>query len=220
MEPPSHHELLCVTPDATPDEIRASYRRLIRIYHPDVAGEAGIAMTRRLNDAQEALLNPDAARAHTPPSRPSATRAPSASFQREWAPPHRTRPTAPKKRTSAEWMIVAAIAVGVIVVSTIAVLAFTYSGPIGFNVRVLPAVIMALVWLTGGLRKPPMAGFLLLGFGILIWPLSAAGVEPLTIFASTIPAYVWVLLTVSFAAVIALRTAAPRAAWPRHGKTA
>ena len=220
MESPSHHELLCVTPDATADEIRASYRRLIRIYHPDVAGDAGAAMTLRLNEAQEALLNPGSARPRTAPSRPSATRPPSASFQREWAPPHKTRPSAPKPRTSAEWMIVAAVAVAVVVVATVAVLVFTYSGPIGVTPRILPAIIMALVWVTGGLSKPPMIAFLLLGFGILLWPLAAGGVAPFGGLATAIPPFVWILLTLSFAAVIALRTAAPRAAWTRRSRTA
>ena len=58
MESPNHYEVLCVTPDATAAEIRTSYRRLIRNYHPDVAGAAGAAMTLRLNDAQASLLDP------------------------------------------------------------------------------------------------------------------------------------------------------------------
>ena len=58
MEPPSHYELLCVTPEATAEEIRTSYRRLIRMYHPDAAGAAGAAMTLRLNEAQRVLLDP------------------------------------------------------------------------------------------------------------------------------------------------------------------
>ena len=58
MESPNHYEVLCVTPDATAAEIRTSYRRLIRIYHPDVAGSAGSAMTLRRNDAQASLLDP------------------------------------------------------------------------------------------------------------------------------------------------------------------
>jgi hypothetical protein len=113
-------------------------------------------------------------------------------------------------------MIVAAIAVVAIVVSTVTVLAFTYSGPIGVTPRILPAIIMALVWVTGGLSKPPMIAFLLLGLGILLWPLSASSTGLLAPLATSIPVYVWVLLTVSFAAVIALRTAGPRAAWPRR----
>src|ERR1700712_499315 len=145
MDSPTHHELLCVSPDATADEIRASYRRLIRIYHPDVAGAAGAAMTLRLNEAQDALLNPNSFkptyRPTTPTAKPSPTRAPSASFQREWASPHKTRPVR-KTRSNGEWMIVAIAAVAVIVVSTIVVLAFTYSGPIGFSVRVLPAILI------------------------------------------------------------------------------
>src|ERR1700712_1539651 len=74
MDSPTHHELLCVSPDATADEIRASYRRLIRIYHPDVAGDAGAAMTLRLNEAQDALLNPSSYRASSAGSRSSNQR--------------------------------------------------------------------------------------------------------------------------------------------------
>lgn len=58
MDTPNHYELLCVTPQATADEIRSAYRRLIRVYHPDVATEAGEAMTQRLNEAQQQLLDP------------------------------------------------------------------------------------------------------------------------------------------------------------------
>jgi hypothetical protein len=238
MEPPSHHELLCVTPDATADEIRASYRRLIRIYHPDVAGAAGAAMTLRLNEAQEALLNPGAARSST--GRPSASKPTprstsrsssrsSSNFQREWAyaesGAHQTRasrprPAASKPRTSAEWMIVAIVAITVIVASTIAVLAFTYSGPIGVTPRILPAIVMALVWMAGGLSRPPMITFLLLGFGILLWPLAASNVQPFVGLATAIPTFVWALLTLSFVAVVVLRTASPRAAWPRRSRMA
>jgi hypothetical protein len=239
MESPSHHELLCVSPGATADEIRASYRRLIRIYHPDVAGDAGAAMTLRLNEAQDALLNPGSYRASSAGSRSSNQRGPgsqrssgsqgstsyssaprssSANFQREWAPPHQTRP-ARSPRTSAEWMVVALVSIGVIVVATIGVLGYTYSGPIGLSVRIVPAIIMALVWMTAGLSKPPMATFLLLGLGVLLWPLSAASVGPLGVLSSAIPPVVWVAIALSFVAMIMVRTAAPRAAWPRRNST-
>jgi hypothetical protein len=240
MESPSHHELLCVSPGATADEIRASYRRLIRIYHPDVAGDAGAAMTLRLNEAQDALLNPGSYRASSAGSRSSnqrgsgssqrasgsqsgtsyasAPRSSSANFQREWAPPHKTRP-ARSPRTSAEWMVVALASIGVIVVSTIVVLGYTYSGPIGLTVRIVPAIIMALVWMTAGLSKPPMATFLLLGLGVLLWPLSAASVGPLSVLSTAIPPVIWAAITLSFVAMILVRTAAPRAAWPRRNST-
>ena len=175
-------------------------------------------MTLRLNEAQDALLNPNSFkptyRPTTPTAKPSPTRAPSASFQREWASPHKTRPVR-KTRSNGEWMIVAIAAVAVIVVSTIVVLAFTYSGPIGFSVRVLPAILIALVWTTAGLQKPPMATFLLLGLGVLLWPLSAASVAPFSVFATAIPTPIWCIVTVAFVAMIVLRTASSRASWTR-----
>lgn len=50
------YELLGVTPDAAPEEIRAAYRKLCRAYHPDGGGTA--AMFRQLQNAYEELSDP------------------------------------------------------------------------------------------------------------------------------------------------------------------
>ncbi len=55
------YDILGVSPDAAPDEIRAAYRRLAKQYHPDVnpdpgAGERFIA----IQQAYETLIDPDA----------------------------------------------------------------------------------------------------------------------------------------------------------------
>ena len=57
----TYYEILGVAPDATPDEIRAAYRRLAKQYHPDVnsdpdAGERFIAVQQ----AYETLSDPEA----------------------------------------------------------------------------------------------------------------------------------------------------------------
>jgi len=57
----THYEILGLSIDATPDEIRAAYRGLAKQYHPDVnhnpdAGERFIAVQQ----AYETLIDPDA----------------------------------------------------------------------------------------------------------------------------------------------------------------
>jgi len=57
----TYYEILGVAPDATPEEIRAAYRVLVKQYHPDVnhdpnAGERFIA----IQQAYETLSDPDA----------------------------------------------------------------------------------------------------------------------------------------------------------------
>jgi len=54
----THYDLFCVAPDATSDELRTAYRRLMRTYHPDVAGAHGEAMTKRINAAWADLSDP------------------------------------------------------------------------------------------------------------------------------------------------------------------
>ncbi|MDD3857815.1 MAG: J domain-containing protein [Methanoculleus sp.] len=57
----THYDILGLSPDAAPDEIRAAYRRLAKQYHPDInhdpdAGERFIA----IQQAYETLIDPDA----------------------------------------------------------------------------------------------------------------------------------------------------------------
>ncbi|HEX4711801.1 J domain-containing protein [Phenylobacterium sp.] len=48
--------VLGVGPDATPEEIRAAYTRLMRLAHPDKGGTTGLAT--QLNAARDRLLKP------------------------------------------------------------------------------------------------------------------------------------------------------------------
>jgi len=57
----THYDILGLSPNAAPDEIRAAYRRLAKEYHPDInhdpdAGERFIA----IQQAYETLIDPDA----------------------------------------------------------------------------------------------------------------------------------------------------------------
>lgn len=54
----THYDLLCVAPDATVEELKVAYRRLIRMYHPDIAGPHGEAMSKRINSAWSDLSDP------------------------------------------------------------------------------------------------------------------------------------------------------------------
>ena len=222
MESPTHYELLCVTPDATADEIRAAYRRLVRMYHPDVAGAAGAAMTLRLNEAQRVLLDPDLrSRVDRPGSHSAAPRHPAPTaertppFARDFPMPR--TPFSPAGRASAAtqrsivWDILAIASISVIVLSTIAVFVVTYSVPLGgISARVLPPIIVAMLWIAAGLSRPPRITWFLLGTSMLLWPLAASGIWPITALVYSSPEWVWAALTASFVSAIVLRVAAPR----------
>jgi hypothetical protein len=238
MESPNHYELLCVTPEATADEIRAAYRRLIRVYHPDVASPAGGAMTLRLNNAQRELLDPRLrarydsdlragtmpyARvpdARVPNGKPQQRDAGSSSYRQQtdmgWS---ASAARSKSRRAEVSWhpglfgfwlaTMLASICAGLI--ATAVVFAFSYSGPLTFTTeRLIPPIVIAIAWLVGGASKPPKLLIALMVIGAALWPLTAAGVEPFTIFAS-LPAGVLPSLTIIACAVVALRISARRA---------
>lgn len=76
MELDEARTILGVAASATPAEIRAAYRRLVRVHHPDVTpGQAATAHTVRLNEAYALLRRPPSADA--PDGRSARASAPS-----------------------------------------------------------------------------------------------------------------------------------------------
>lgn len=65
MEFKDYYDTLGVKPDATDAEIKSSYRRLARKYHPDVSKESGAEdRFKAVNEAYEALKDPDRRKAY------------------------------------------------------------------------------------------------------------------------------------------------------------
>ncbi len=246
MESPNHYEVLCVTPDATAAEIRISYRRLIRIYHPDVAGAAGAAMTLRLNDAQASLLDPTLrarldsqlrARAGATPEYAGAGRSSSysyaaPSFRSSSVPPHSAPSfSAPSSSAasssaaaaaahSAGWLVAFALSAATIVAATVTVLVFSYSGTVGLlSPRTIPAYFIALAWLVGGLSSPPKIFVPVLAFGAALWPLTTVKVGLFVSLTDTVPSSIWMLITLVAVAVLVLRLAAPRVSRRRRARS-
>lgn len=237
MDTPTHYELLCVTPEATADEIRNAYRRLIRLYHPDVSGAAGEAMTLRLNDAKRDLLDPVlrerydrqhlyagvGARSASAGSR-SSSAAPGPRIHDDWRPP--PRPDGPATATGNRsryraWMGVSIGAIVAIVAITITVFVWSYSGPLGLSTpRVIPPLVIAVGWLVGGFSRPSRFFVGLLIIGSALWPLVAWGVAPFTLLSDSIPPVILAALTALGLAVLALRISAPLAARPARYRAA
>ncbi|KAA8530211.1 hypothetical protein F0562_004920 [Nyssa sinensis] len=55
----NYYELLGVSVDSTPQEIKESYRKLQKKYHPDIAGQKGHEHTLMLNEAYKVLMRED-----------------------------------------------------------------------------------------------------------------------------------------------------------------
>jgi hypothetical protein len=238
MESPNHYELLCVTPEATADEIRAAYRRLIRVYHPDVASPAGGAMTLRLNNAQRELLDPRSRAlydsdlrtsttsytrvpdARVPNGKPQQRDAGSSSYRQQSASGWSASESRQNPRRAEVgwhpglfgfWLATMLASICAALIATAVVFAYSYSGPWTLTAaRLIPPIVIAIAWLVGGTSKPPKLLIALMVIGAALWPLTAAGVEPFTIFAS-LPAGVLPSLTIIACSVVALRVSAPRA---------
>lgn len=240
MDTPTHYELLCVAPEATADDIRAAYRRLIRVYHPDVVGASGEAMTLRLNAAQRELLDPvlraqyDRARRSHAAASPGPDRTADQRFggdrqsgrdqpferseQPQWPPtagPRTTGPrTAPTGRWSPVayrvWLVTMLASVAVIVASTAVVFAYSYAGPLTLT---SPRAIPPLVIALAWLvggLARPAKTFVAL-LAIGAALWPLAVFGPFSLIGSLIPTGVLALLTLAGVAVVALRVSAPRA---------
>ena len=59
---PDYYSILAVRPDASPEEIRAAYRRLAKRLHPDVGGES--VTFHAVQEAYDALSDPAGRRAY------------------------------------------------------------------------------------------------------------------------------------------------------------
>jgi len=229
MDTPTHYELLCVTPEATADEIRNAYRRLIRLYHPDVSGAAGEAMTLRLNDAKRDLLDPElrarydrallnaglAVRTGAPRS-PAASNPPRPRIRDDWRPTPRARDSTASAATNRlryrAWMSISTMSIAAIVTITAVVFAWSYSGPLGLTTpRVVPPLVIAVGWLVGGFSRPSKFFMALLAFGSVLWPLVAFGVSPFSMLSDSVPPVILAALTMLGIAVLALRISAPLA---------
>jgi molecular chaperone DnaJ len=60
----THYETLEVAPTATQEQIRAAYRRLAKLHHPDTGAQAGHQRMVHLNEAYEVLSQPDRRRSY------------------------------------------------------------------------------------------------------------------------------------------------------------
>lgn len=213
---PTMYETLGVDPTADTAEIRAAFRKLIRAYHPDVAGpsEAAASMARRLTEALDTLSDPARRSAYddliepdpepevipeTPtwqPTRPAYT-----------PPPARLPPRQRKLLLNAAWTsaLISAAGLGI---------------AIWFGLGATETVFKPIVLLLG------VAGIGVTAFGPrLRWwmylvstlvgslgPLSLAGVWPASgLIDSGIPEWVLWSLTAGSAAAILLRAVRSRA---------
>lgn len=62
---------LGVPDDASPEAIEVAWRGLLRRHHPDVAGDAGLALAKRINVAHDWLGDPDLRRRYDEARRPT-----------------------------------------------------------------------------------------------------------------------------------------------------
>jgi hypothetical protein len=228
MDSPNHYEVLSISPDATADEIRTAYRRLIRVYHPDVASASGEAMTLRLNDAQHELLDPARRAAYDrrmglrdERSRYGVPDGNASSFK-PWhfssAEPPLPAPGPRNLTRYLAWMTAMILSIGVLVTATAVIFGFSYAGPLTLgSPRFVPAIVVGVAWLAAGLIRPPKILFGLVGVGAILWPLTALH---FAVFAplDALPLTVLAAMTIASLSVAAIRWTAPRANAQSRGR--
>jgi curved DNA-binding protein len=55
---PNYYTRLDIAPNATQAQVKSAYRRLVRLYHPDLNKEAQDTRIKQLNEAYAVLSNP------------------------------------------------------------------------------------------------------------------------------------------------------------------
>ena len=83
----THYDLLCVAPEATASELKVAYRRLMRTYHPDIAGAHGEKMTKLINAAYSELSDEASRRSYDFSIRPQVYEEPAAAQPQPQAQP-------------------------------------------------------------------------------------------------------------------------------------
>ena len=98
-----------------------------------------------------------------------------------------------------------------IVVSTVVVIVFSYSGPLMLlTPRLIPAFVIALAWLVAGLSRPPKFFVAMLGMSALLWPVVESGIPYFDSLAYAVPGGMWALLTFVSIAVLVFRLSLTR----------
>lgn len=59
QNPPNYYEILGVSHDATPEDIKSRYRQLVKSLHPDVSGKDSDTDMAKINEAYEVLSDKD-----------------------------------------------------------------------------------------------------------------------------------------------------------------
>ena len=226
----THYDTLAVSSDATTDEIRTAFRRLIRDHHPDLVGSSPTseAAARRLTEAQDILSDPatrgdyDRSLLPEPESEPGPAPHPTA--------PHRTTPTPapsspPVAFSSSRYKVLSRIAI----VSLLGVLAcasvgawFTLAGPES-ALRPIFGLLALLPVMIAFSRRPWWPLLVVVGLGSLVFPLYLASIWPGPVVVDAgIP--VWILAVATLHTIVAtafrftVRAAlAQRGARPKRG---
>ena len=227
----THYDTLAVSSEATPDEIRAAFRRLIREHHPDLVGSSPTseAAARRLTEAQDILSDPATRREYDLSLLPEEPELGPEPAPRPAA-PHRTTPSpAPSSPqvtfSPSRYKFLSRVALvsllGVIACASVGAW-FTMAGPESalrpvFGLFALLPVVIAFS------RRPWWPLLVVVGLGSLVFPLYLAGIWPAPVIVDAgIP--VWILAVTPLHTIVAtafrftVRPAlAQRKARPRRG---